>query len=253
MFRSARNESMRVESLKVDLRAILLGILTLAVSLAIMTVSEEAFARGRGRAGVRVQSRTCWMITPDAAVTDAVYLGPERLRLCVLSQISADPPVSVNRAGLKGQAGPRGRGWGARDRQRLGTERTLEAIDAIRLRRLVQTLQLNPEQRKNIGDSFAKGLVRKRDLLRERTRILERMRQVTLSDKPTDVQKMEPEIGDLVLNFRRVEREIAETEWVTQDQILEQLAPGQRARCILFNEGFNKKLRMSLGAFWQRK
>ena len=232
-------------SLKVHLRTILLGSLTLAVALAIMAASQEAFARGRDRTAIRIQSRSCWVFAPTTNVS-----LPARAVLCAQIQGRGGP---AGPQGLGGPPGPKGKGLRARGRAPSRAEGAVEAIDAIRLNKLAQALELNAEQRKLVANVFTKGLVRKRDLLRERAQILEKMRQLNLAAKPADIERTEPEMRDLVVNFRRVERQIAETEWTTRDEILAHLAPNQGVRCILFNEGFDRKLRMSLGPFWQRK
>jgi hypothetical protein len=129
----------------------------------------------------------------------------------------------------------------------------LNAIDMLRLKRLAQELRLNNEQRRIVRDAYAKEVETKRSLLRERAQILQKMKQLMLAPESADLPRMEPEMRDLVSEFRQVERKIAEVEWATQDEVLEHLAPPQRVRCILFNERFDKELRVRLGAFWQRK
>jgi len=129
----------------------------------------------------------------------------------------------------------------------------MQAIDSLRLKKLAQTLNLNDEQKKLIRDAYSRELARKRDLIQERMHILSKMRQLTLATKPADLQKSEPEMRDLVVNFRRVQREIVETEWTTQDEILGRLTPDQRVRCILFNEAFDRKLRAVLGETRQER
>ena len=200
---------------RAELKGILLVAFAIAVMVVLMCASQEAFARGRGQAG-------------------AARALPAR-------PAAADPQ------------GQRGRGWAYRGQQPLRTERTLKAIEMLRLKRLTQELRLNDDQRRIVREAYEKEMERKRDLFRERAQTLERMRRLMLAPEPTDIRTTEAEMRDLVLKFRQLEREIARTEWATQDEILEHLAAPQRVRCILFNERFDRTLRVSLGAFWQRK
>lgn len=156
------------------------------------------------------------------------------------------PSASVNRPGFGGPPARRGAGLRGRARTAVRTERAMEAIDALRLERLAQTLNLSDEQKKIVRDAYSSELIRKRDLMQERMQILSKMQQLTLIKNPADLQKAQPEMRNLVVNFKRVQRQIAETEWTTQDEILGHLNPDQRVRCILFNEAFDRRLRSIL-------
>jgi len=200
---------------KAELRRGLAVGLAITVTIVLMFMGREALAFGRGKA--------------------------------------PGPAFSPARPAFADPQGPRARGWGSRGQQPLRTEMALNAIDMLRLKRLAQELRLNNEQRRIVRDAYAKEVETKRSLLRERAQILQKMKQLMLAPESADLPRMEPEMRDLVSEFRQVERKIAEVEWATQDEVLEHLAPPQRVRCILFNERFDKELRVRLGAFWQRK
>ena len=230
MFALSRDSLREATSRRSGLGAIFVCALMLALMIALMGVSEVALARPGDRLAVRAQSRNLCVFAP-----------------AVCLQVSADRP------GAGGPPAQRGAGLRARVRAGLRTERAMQAIDSLRLKKLAQTLNLNDEQKKLIRDAYSRELARKRDLIQERMHILSKMRQLTLATKPADLQKSEPEMRDLVVNFRRVQREIVETEWTTQDEILGRLTPDQRVRCILFNEAFDRKLRAVLGETRQER
>jgi len=194
------------------------------------------------------------MLGLSKAVTDRRSAPDVRVRILIFTALILLTLLALTVASREASAEPRARGKLAqRGKLAPRAEGALESIDAVRLRKLAQSLDLDPEQRRLMADAFTRGLIKKRNLLNQRMQILDRMRKLAFDARPGDIEKIEPEMRQLVAEFRRVEREIVETEWATQDEIFSHLAPDQELRCILFNEGFDRRVRVLLGPFWQRE
>jgi len=177
--------------------------------------------------------------------------------------------VTLSADSALAQAGRRGYGQPARPRlaaaaaraQRpavaaLRAERALRAIEQVRVRRLLEELRPDREQRALIREAYERGLERRHELLRERAALLERMREAVRPGRPArgPVSKVsEREMRELVLKYRQVERQLAQTAWDTEDRVFERLSPAQKLRYIVLNERFDLELRQRIGALRQRE
>ncbi|UCF78056.1 MAG: hypothetical protein JSW03_08035 [Candidatus Eiseniibacteriota bacterium] len=122
-------------------------------------------------------------------------------------------------------------------------ERALRAIEEVRMRRLVRELKADERQSMFIRETYKKGLTRKHALLRERVESLREMRGLILAGDAVDAREREHAMDRLSRRFMEIERDIAESRWAMENQILEQLSPPQRVRYLLFNERFEREVR----------
>ncbi len=222
--------------------------LAAVVAVAGLAVSaDSALARG-GRGGYTQFAGCAWYGTTWTGTGPycPTGTGPLRLQLAGAAR-GAQGPAAV-------------RGGRARVGQRpvvaaLRAERALRAVENARVKRLLEELRPDQEQRVLIREAYGRGLERRHELLRERAALLDRMRDEVRPARPARgplSKASEQEIREMVQGYRQVERELAQTAWDTEDRIFERLSPAQKLRYIILNERFDLELRQRIGALRQR-
>jgi hypothetical protein len=136
----------------------------------------------------------------------------------------------------------------ARELRAARGEEVLRTIEAVRIRRLLNELRVNEEQKRIVRETYRRGVESKESLLRERAELLGKMRGLVLAGDAVDIHDRELALGQLTHRFLQMEREIAEIRWLVDEKILEHLGPLQRVRYLLFNERFERELRERIGA-----
>ncbi|MFH0779207.1 MAG: hypothetical protein V2A71_11375 [Candidatus Eisenbacteria bacterium] len=222
---------------------------------ALSAMPEDALARAR--AGGYARAWTPGSCLRVSATTEPGYasdrLPGARLRI-------RDPEVCLDYQRPPGPAGSGGPGRpGPRGPDRFGQpegagpgERALRAVDAVRMKWLMRELRVDEKKGEIIRNTYEKGLERRRELLQERLHLLAQMREIGLRPEAPGVPNAERDTREAVQRFREVEREIATAGWETEQEILDQLAPAQRLRYVLFNERFERQLRDRIRALKQR-
>jgi len=128
----------------------------------------------------------------------------------------------------------------------------LRAVETLRVRRLMQEMRVDEAQKKRIRAVYEAGLKKKHELLRERAQLLIRMREMLGSPSAQNVKGQERVMQELVLRYRRIDQDLAETAWDTDNKVFRSLSAREQARYILFNEQFDTELRERIGALKQR-
>ena len=215
------------------LKTVAISALVAVVAITTMALSaDDALARG-GRGGYGRSGGCAWYSAPGTGPYCPTGTGPLRLQLSMAARGMQGPPGAMRRG-----------------------ERALRAVENLRMRRLMQELRPNQEQRMLIREAYEQGLERRHELLQERAALLVRMRGMVRPGGPTggasDIKASEQEMRELVLKYRRVERELAQAAWDTEDRIFERLSPAQKLRYIVLNERFDTELRERIGALKQR-
>ncbi|MBN1503931.1 MAG: hypothetical protein JW952_02585 [Candidatus Eisenbacteria bacterium] len=203
---------------------------------------------------------TAGVITADSAPAQAGRGGYERPAAQQLAREARRTAVAAQRMAVAAERTAAAAQRSARAAQRTAVaartaERALRAVEEARMRRLMLELRPDPKQRTLIREAYRKGLQRRHELLRERAKLLERMRSTVGPARPSRGpvgEASEREMREMARRYREVERELAQTAWDMEDEIFERLSPSQKLRYIVLNERFDLELRQRIGALRQR-